>query len=242
MSKNNYTDLGFMKKNVEWGAHIVFLYENESDLLNIFTPFFATGLKNNELCIVVYPNLSLKQKLEESLAKLIDLKGFIKEKKIIFVYYKDFYFENNILKKEKIYKFIDKKINHIGFEDIDGLRTAGDMSWFKDKSFKKFLVYERGLTEKYSKAHTIIMCAYPIKKLPIQDLIDVIQSHTLILYNKNEKFCLSETTERRVLEEKIEDLERFSEAATNRELRMIELKKNIAELEKELKELKEEAQ
>ncbi len=242
MSKNNYANLGFMKKNVEWGAHIVFLYENESDLLKIFPPFFAAGLKNNELCIVVYPNLSLKQKLEESLAKLIDLKHFINEKKITFIYYKDFYFKNNIFRKEKVYNLIDKKVNHIGFEDIDGLRTAGDMSWVKDKLFKKVLVYERGITEKYNKLHVIFMCAYPVKELPIQDLIDTTQSHALILYKKDKKFYLSEAIERRVLKEKIEDLERFTKVATNRELRMIELKKNIAELEKELKELKKGAQ
>jgi hypothetical protein len=238
MSKKNYTDLGFMKKNVEWGAHIVFLYEDEADLLKIFPPFFAIGLKNNEFCVVIYPNLRLKQKLEKRIAKLVDLDYHIKEKRILFIHYKDFYFKNNIFKKEKIYKFIDEKLNHIGFKDYDGLRSAGDMSWVKDKLLKKVLVYEKGLTKKYSNARILLMCAYPVKKLPIPDLIDVIQSHVLILYKKDKKFYLSETTERRILKGEIENLERFTKLAVDRELRMLELKKKNAELEERLKKLK----
>lgn len=235
MSKKIHFPLGFMKRHVEQGAHIVMLYENEADLLKIFPPFFVAGLKNNELCIIIYPNLKLKEKLKKKIARIIDTEHYIKEKKIEFVHYKDFYFKNNIFTKEKIYKLIDKKLNHIGFKDFDGIRAAGDMSWVKDKLLKKVLVYEKGLTKKYGKVRVVLMCSYPVEKLPISDLIDIVQSHNLILYKKDKKWYLSETVERRVLKEEIQDLERFTKFAVNRELKMVELKKRIAELEKKLK-------
>ena len=97
-----HVPLGFIKRNVELGAHIVLLYEKESELLEIFPPFFAAGLKNNELCIVVYPSLKLKQKIEKKLSRLVNLKNYIKENKIEFVHYKKFYFKNNVFSEEKV--------------------------------------------------------------------------------------------------------------------------------------------
>nr|MCK4929900.1 MEDS domain-containing protein [Nanoarchaeota archaeon] len=235
MSERKHIPLGFIKKSVENGAHIVMLYENEADILRIFPPFFATGLKNNELCIIIYPNLRLKQKLKKKLTELVNLKDYIKEKKVEFVYYKNFYFKNNVFSKEKVYKLIDKKLNHIGFKDIDGIRAAGDMSWIKDKLLKEVLICAKEVTKKYRKAPVLLMCSYPIEKLSIVDLIDVIQSHNLILYKKDKKWYLSEPTERRVLKEEIQDLERFTKLAVGRELDMIKLKKKIAKLEKQLK-------
>jgi hypothetical protein len=233
MSK--YIPLGFVKGSVGLGAHIVMLYENEKDLLEIFPPFFAAGLLNNELCIVVYPDLKLKRKLLEQLAKLVDISYYIKEKKIKFVYYKTFYFKNNIFNKEKIYKLIDKKLNCIGFKDFDGIRGAGDMSWVRSRFFKKVLVYEKGITEKYNKKHFTLICAYPMKKLAIPDIVDVLQSHILILFKRDKKWHLSETVERRYLKEEIQNLEKFTKFAVDRELIMLKLKKRISTLEKQLK-------
>lgn len=230
-----HVPLGFIKRNVELGAHIVLLYEKESELLEIFPPFFAAGLKNNELCIVVYPSLKLKQKIEKKLSRLVNLKNYIKENKIEFVHYKKFYFKNNVFSEEKVYQLIDKKLNSIGFKDVDGVRGAGDMSWVTDKSLKKVLVYEKDLTKKYNKAHMLLMCSYPMKKLSTPDIVDIIQSHNLILYKKGKKWHLSEPTERRILKEEIEGLEKFTKFATGRELKMIELKERIAELEEQLK-------
>lgn len=230
-----YVPLGFVKRNVELGTHIIMLYENENDLLEIFPPFFAAGLLNNELCIVVYPNLKLKQKLIKDLAKLVDIEHYMNGKKIKFIYYKKFYFKNNVFCKEKVYKLIDKKLNQIGFKDFDGIRGATDMSWVEDAFLKKILIYEEGITEKYRKSHVLIICAYPIKKLAIPDLIDVLQTHILILYKKDKKWCLSETMERAVLKEEIQNLERFTKIAVGRELKMIKLKKRISKLEKQLK-------
>ncbi len=234
MFKRKYNPLGFMKGEVEQGTHIVMLYEKISDLLEIFPSFFASGLKNNELCIVVYPNTALKQKIKKEISRIVDLQKYTKEKKIEFIHYKTFYFKNNIFTKEKVYRLIDKKLNSIGFKDIDGIRAAGDMSWVKSKLLKKVLVYEKGLTEKYSKRLILLMCTYPVKNISIPDLIDVIQSHNMILYKTDKKWHLSEPTERRILKSEVENLEKFTKFATNRELKMIELKERIAKLEKQL--------
>lgn len=233
-----YIPLGFVKGSVEIGTHIVMLYENEKELLEIFPPFFAAGLLNNELCIVVYPNLRLKQELHEKLAKLVDIDFYIKKKKIEFVYYKNFYFRNCIFNKEKIYWLIDKKIKQVGFKDFDGLRTTSDMSWVNSKFFKKILIYEKGLTKKYKKSPILFICAYPINKLTIPELVDVLQSHMLILYKKDRKWCLSETMERRILMKEIQNLEKFTKLAVGRELKMIKLKEKVEKLEKQLKESK----
>lgn len=225
-----YTPLGFMKENVPKGSHIIFLYENEIDLLKIFPPFFAAGLKNNEFCLVIYPTLGLKQKIIERLERLVELERYINEKKIEFVYYKDFYFKNNIFCHEKVFEIIEKKLNIVEFGGVDGIRGAGDMSWVEDDLFKKVLVYEKGITEKYSKMEVLILCAYPVRKLSIPDLVDVLQSHMLVLYKKDKKWCLSETVERKVLMREINNLERFTRVAVDRELKMVKLKKKISEL------------
>ncbi len=227
--------LRFVKANIEQGTHIVMLYETESDILTIFPSFFAEGLENNEFCIMVYPTIRLKEKLKKEIAKLVDLKKYINEKKIEFIHFKKFYFKNNIFTKEKVYNLIDKKLNHIGFKDVDGVRTAGDMTWVNNKFFKKVIVYEKGLTEKYGKMSLLLMCAYPVKKISVTDLIETIQSHNLILYKIGNKWRLSEPIERKILKEDITDLTKFTKFAAHREMKMVELKKRITELEMQLK-------
>lgn len=222
--------LGINGYVVDPGAHIVLFYNEEDELLEVFPHYFAEGLKNNECCVVIYPHDNLKEKITSEIAKIVPIEKYVSEKKIEFVHYKKFYFEKDQFKDVCAYKHLDKKLNHVDYNDVDGVRGAGDMSWIRTGSFKDIVCCEKGLTEKCAKNKVVLMCSYPLKLLKPWEIIEIVQSHALILYKSGKKWQLSETIERKIMQNEIEDLEKFTKLAIGREIRMSELKKEINEL------------
>jgi hypothetical protein len=37
--------------DIPWGAHLCQFYDTKHDLIDIFVPYFAEGLRNNEACV-----------------------------------------------------------------------------------------------------------------------------------------------------------------------------------------------
>ncbi|MEM5794200.1 MAG: MEDS domain-containing protein [Candidatus Aenigmatarchaeota archaeon] len=217
-------NLGFCPVEVGIGSHMVMLYEEEGELLDALSKFFVTGLKNNEFCIFLYPREELAKKIEEK----IGLEKSLKEKRMHFIYYKNFYFKGNRFSKKNAYILIKNALDEIIVKGLKLLRGASEMSWVINTNlFKKVVNFENEITEKFSDSKVLFVCAYPVRSLSTPDLIDIIQSHMMLIYKKGRKWCVSETVERKILKGKIEDLEKFYKIAIKRELELKKLKEKI---------------
>ena len=73
MVKEKIFPLGFVDKEIVGGTHMVFLYDSEQDLFDILPLFFSRGLTNKELCLVIYPNMDSKEKMEKEISKLLPI-------------------------------------------------------------------------------------------------------------------------------------------------------------------------
>jgi hypothetical protein len=218
---------------VETGSHIILLYQKESDLIEILPGYFGEGLKKSDICI--YVNSS--DFLYNQVLKEIEFNNLINNKiineKMIVLKSDEVYSPKTKLDADKIYSQIDAVIQE---NTPYALRTFGDMTWANDKVFDEVYNYERGLTTRYYDKNVIFLCSYLVSQLDIARIIQLIQSHTLILYKENDVWKISATVERKIYDQKIEELEQFNRVSVGREIKMIELKEKIAKLEAELKE------
>jgi hypothetical protein len=236
VNAKRFFPLGFVEKSVPSGTHMVLLYEERNDLFEIFPLFFAKGLENNELCIVIYPDQDTKQEMEKRIAKIISIEKFVKEGRLEFIDHESFYLHEESNCKAAL-KIIDKKIHEKAHTNVDGIRALGDLSWISEKNFHDIICLEKDLTEKYFSKEVLLLCSYPISRLSPAELIEVIQSHMVIMYKKGGKWQISETVERTILNTQIDNLEKFTKLTVDRELKMIDLKKQIKDFEDEKRDL-----
>ena len=130
---------------------------------------------------------------------------------------------------------LNKKIKNIDYKDIDGVRILGDMSWINNKVFNDLIDIEKDLSERFFKINLLMICSYPLKTLSAAEIVEVIQSHNVVLYRKNNQWVLSETVERKRMSAEIEDIKKINKYAIDREIKMVELKERIKELERNQK-------
>ena len=224
---------------VKTGSHVVLLYQDESELVDVLSDYFSEGIKNNNSCVMVCQNEDLQNKIITK----IENKNVLSKKqiieKLVFIKSKEFYFSKNKFNADTIYKKIDEDIAK---NTLCGLRAASDMSWVNNNNFNEVHQYEKELSSRYHTENIILLCAYPSKDMNTLQIIKTLQSHTLILFKEDGVWKISHAVERKIFENKIEELEQFTKHAVNRELRMIELKATINKLEKELEKYQKNSQ
>lgn len=227
--------LGFLDKEIVGGTHMVFLYDFEQDLYDILPLFFARGLTNKELCLVIYPDEERKERMEKEISKMVPLDKY--KDRIEFIDYKIFYTDAKKVKidKNNTLDVLHKKIKNINYQDIDGVRILGDMSWINNQVFNDLIDVEKELSDKFFKKNLLMICSYPLKNLTASEIIEIIQSHNVVLYRKNNQWVLSEIVERKRIDTEIEDIKKINQYAVDRESKMNELKERIKELEKNQK-------
>ena len=214
----------------EVGSHIIFLYQAKSELLDVLSDYFIEGLKNNNACLMVIPSDNLADEINGEIGRKDILNKEQLKEKLVFIKHKKFYFSNGKFDPNKVFEMIDKQLD----KNISMIRSAGDCSWVDKAIFNDFYQYEVALTERYNSKNILLLCAYFSKQLEIEQIIKLIQSHMLILFKEGASWKISETVERKIYDQKIEELEKFTKFAVGRELKMTELKKKIEQLEKEL--------
>jgi hypothetical protein len=230
MEKKEF-QLGFASKSVPGGTHIAVLYEKEAELIELFSRYFAEGLKDNEICVVVYKDVGFRNKMEEEVSKIFPKENQSHNLCVEYVHYEEFYLDDDRFDSSKPIGLTDKKLLDKRHLEGAGIRTMGVMSWVSDKDFDDVIRYEKVLTERYFKENLIISCAYPTKNITIPHIIKILQSHTLVLYKEDDIWKMSETVERNRMQKEIDGLEQFTKLAIDRELKMTELKEKLRKLE-----------
>lgn len=229
--------LGPDNLQVEAGSHIIMLYQQEPELLEVLPAFFSEGLKNDDFCALVYTEEETLNEIKDSLEKKYKIEKENLEVNFGSIPYQEFYFENGQFDAYKIYEKIESLIKK-KYIQVRPIRSAGDMRWVSKDIFNELYYYEVGLSDKFNSKNIILLCAYYVKKLSVEQIIKLIQSHLLILFKEGESWKMSETVERDIYEKRIDELEKFKKFSVGRELTMIELKEKIKELERQLSEYK----
>jgi hypothetical protein len=211
--------------STEVGSHITLIYRSKEELIEFFIEYYAVGIRNSDHSVIISQE-EVYEAVKEGLRKAGIKEEQIK-KSLTHVNHDTLYFTKRRFDTSRVFEVIDKKIDTSTI-----LRSGSDCSWVREELFDEFQEYEKCVTERYNNRPVLLLCAYDAETLTTTQLIKLLQSHMKVIYKERGRWMVSESVQRLIFDEKVEEYKKFEEFAVNRELKMIELKQRIEELER----------
>ena len=201
--------------DLSWGTHFCLFYETEQDLLETLALYFEPGLANNEYCLWITPDSS-DGKAVGALRQVIPSADLHLEKgSIEIVSGQEWYYQTDGLEATRVLQAFDTKLTQALEKGYARMRVLADEAWLDHERWKVFSEYERQIDERFSGKPTSILCAYPTVPLRAADILEVAQTHHLIVAKRNGNWEILESPEWKHAKAESErvDIERSAEQA-----------------------------
>ena len=174
---------------IRWGEHICAFYDSKDSLLKMLIPYFAAGLKNNEVCVWVLSEALTVKDAKEALSKrLNDPENFIKNEQLKIIEPKDLYENDSKFDSHKLISFWANEVKQARQKGFDGIRISGSGNWVRDFEWEDLCNYEKRANELIGSAHAIAICTYSFDKVGLPEILAVGVHHTVIVARQNEKY------------------------------------------------------
>ena len=213
--------------NIPWGTHFCQFYETKEDLKDILIPYFISGLKNNEYCMLIVSDPLSALEAKESLKKSIpDFDRYYQEGQIEILPYTEWYTKGGSFDSYSVLNGWIEKLDQALKEGYDGLRLTGNTFWLEKEDWNDFVDYEEAVDAVIGQYQMIALCTYCLEKCSAAEVIDVVNNHEFALIKRKEKWELIETIEHKRTEEELtsamekiqksnHDLEQFAYIASH---------------------------
>jgi PAS domain S-box-containing protein len=181
---------------VPWGTHFCQFYQSKEDLVDILVPYFKAGLENNEFCMWVTSDPLGPEEGREALSKEIpDLNRHIKEGRIEFLKYSDWYTKGGSFDEERVLSGWVEKMKGARARGLDGLRLSGNTFWLEKEDWASFTAYEQKVNETLHNYRIIALCTYSLEKCKTTEILDVVSNHEFALIRTSGEWRLIESSE-----------------------------------------------
>jgi PAS domain S-box-containing protein len=178
---------------VPWGTHICLFYEDKSDLLEIFVPYFKAGLENNEFCVwVVSEPLDEGQAIEAMRKAMPKFDQYLEKGQIEVLPHADWYLKEGEFGGQAVLNGLPARLDQTLAKGYKGVRGAGCVFTGKE-DWKKIVDYEKDLNEVIGRYPMLAICNYPIDQCGVGKVIDVAANHRFILLRRDAKWELVES-------------------------------------------------
>ncbi|WXG39407.1 MAG: MEDS domain-containing protein [Candidatus Freyarchaeum deiterrae] len=188
--------------DIPWGTHLCQFYETKEDMKDILVPYFAEGLRNNEMCMWV---TSIPLGVEEATAALRkavpNLEYYVEKGQIEILPYTEWYLLGGEFDMDRVLNgWIEKEKSAIE-RGFDGLRLTGNTFWLQRSLWQSFVDYEAKINEVIGEHRMVAICTYSLKKCTTSDVIDVMRNHESTLIRKGKSWFLAEDVTKRKMAE-----------------------------------------
>ena len=221
--------------DVRWGTHFCCFYETEQDLLETLVLYFKAGLENKEFCLWVVSQALNVEEAKRALGRAVpDLERYLAEGDLEIHSHDEWYVRDGRWDPQRVLQSWREKLNQSSANGHAGLRASGDAGWLQNDGWMAFRRYEEQVNAMVADQRSIILCTYPLRTSPGDQVFDVAHIHRVAVARRRGTWEIIETpelnqakTEIKRLNDKLEQKveERTRELATANEA----LKKQIIE-------------
>ncbi|MBN2121387.1 MAG: MEDS domain-containing protein [Candidatus Omnitrophica bacterium] len=193
--------------DVSWGTHICAFYRSRQDLIDILVPYFKLGLRNNEFCFWAVSNPLTVDSAKKVLTRQVhDLNVYLNRQQLQIVDAKDWYAPKGSFDAEGVLQKWIEKEKFVLEKGFTGLRVAANIFAFKKEDWKKISYYESKVNETITRYRAIAICAYPVDRLMISQILETGASHQFIISRQKKKWSILKSAVYEDLQEEISNI------------------------------------
>lgn len=164
--------------HIPWGTHLYLLYETRNDLLEAVVSYLRAGLENNEMCILVTsPDVGQDQAMAALAQAMPGVETYLQAHQLELVTHSQVYLKEKRFDQEhaiRLWQYRLEEALRLGF---DGLRITADVDWLDAEDWSKLVAYEVGVSDTIGDSPALALCAYPLARCSINDILDIMQGH-----------------------------------------------------------------
>jgi len=123
--------------------HMVVLYNDENEIVDVLANYIKTNLLNNNRCIYITGDTDT-QLLLENLIKSIDYNKYINSGQLLIINKEDSYSKEDTFIPDLMIKMLIDETTNAKKDGFGGLAITGEISWVLefDDGFDKIMEYE----------------------------------------------------------------------------------------------------
>lgn len=194
---------------VPWGFHFAVAYKNISKIGDILVPYFRSGLKNKELCLMITSDIFTPEDFEELMRKQIpDFGKYRKNGQMEIIPYTEWYLQDGQFSKARIAKNAENRLKTLKDSGLEGLRIFGEANWIKNIRFSQFISYEKSVAKLIRNKPIIALCGYCIKNFSAYEALHVACAHKNLAVRSNASWKLIKCFQNRPLREEMSNLKK----------------------------------
>lgn len=192
--------------DLPWGSHVCQFYETTEELLEIMLPWFAEGLRSNELCVwVVSDPIPVERALTALGSAVPGLSSYIAGGRMKVLRHDQWYLEGGSFSAERVLSGWAALLEDAAWAGLDGLRVAGDTSWVDGGLRASFAEYERSVQRLVRGKKILAVCTYPSSSVMLAHAAETVSSHSAALVKKGGRWSAARRDELAAEAEEAED-------------------------------------
>ena len=165
-------------------AHMVALYSDEYETVEILVNYIKTNLENNTRCLYIVGDTDTNLLLR-NLREVINYNEYIQSNQLIILEKENSYAQYGSFNPDSMVELLISETNKSIAEGFSGLAVTGEISWVLEyeNGFEKILEYEWKIEEKVFSEHPISsICRYNLKKFTDEMIKNIIQVHPFVIW------------------------------------------------------------
>jgi PAS domain S-box-containing protein len=182
--------------DVPWGTHFCCFYETEQDLLETLVLYFKAGLESKEFCLWVVSQALNVEEAKHALGRAVpDLERHLAEGDLEIHSHDEWYVRDGRWDPQRALQSWREKLNQTSANGHAGLRASGDAGWIQNDGWIAFRGYEEQVNAMVADQRSIILCTYPLRTSPGDQIFDVAHIHQVAVARRNGNWEVIETPE-----------------------------------------------
>lgn len=175
-------------------AHLCQFYETRQDLIDILIPFLHSGLKANELCVWMTPDILTTDEVIGSMRKEIpDIDACIDSGQLEVFPYSRWCSSDGAFDTQTALEGWKQKVTRALEKGYEGVRVTVDTMGLRKEDRKAFMTYENAIDDVIGDRKLTALCAYPLDRCGANEVIDIIGAHQGALVRRGDAWQVIES-------------------------------------------------